>query len=146
MKNYFLFFCAMIIFQFISCSKKNVEDKTGQSIAGKWVLTKSCVCGLCNDSNSVDNNQTLVFSLDGKVQLSGSVGDAEQHYSGTYTVAQQAEGNVLNISLDNGGPANFLYVPGSVIYSGSATSLVLDLSTPFANACLYQNTYAAVPN
>src|SRR5579862_6427679 len=100
MKNYFLFFGAVIIAQFISCSKKNVEGITSQSIVGKWILTKSCVCGLCKDSNSVDNNQTLVFSSDGKVQLSGSVGDAEQRYSGTYSIAQQAEGKVLNISLD----------------------------------------------
>jgi hypothetical protein len=141
MKNYFLFIGVIIVIALVSCSKKNVEG-----IVGKWALTKSCVCGACKDSNSVDNNQTLVFSSDGKVELSGPVGNTEQHYTGSYSISQQSYGKVLNITLTSGSPANFLYIPGSVIYSESATTLILSLNTPFANQCLYQNTFAAIPN
>ena len=143
MKNYFLFLVAINAVAFISCSKKQ-DANVAESLVGKWVLTKSCVCSSCTDSNAVDNNQTLLFSSDGQVQISGSVGDTEQHYSGTYTVTPQAYGKVLYINVDPGGPENFLYIPGSIILSESATTLVLNLNTPFANACLYQNTYVAV--
>ncbi len=136
----------MAIASLSSCSKKNALGVAGESLVGKWVLTKSCVCGSCKDSSSFDNNQTLVFSSNGQVELTGSVGDAEQHWAGSYSISQQPGGKVLNITLNPGAPLNFLYIPGSVIYSASATTLVLDLGTPFANQCLYQNTYAAVPN
>jgi hypothetical protein len=145
MKNYFLFFGAMIMAASVSCSKKTNQVAT-ESLVGKWVLTKSCVCGACKDSSSFDNNQTLIFSSNGQVQLTGSVGDAEQHWVGSYSTSQQLGGKVLNITLDSGAPVNFLYIPRSVIYSESAPTLILNLSTPFANQCLYQNTYAAVPN
>jgi hypothetical protein len=146
MKNYFLFFAAFFMAAFFSCSKNTPGGYVNPTLVGKWVLTKICVCNSCIDTIPVNETETLVFSSNGQVQVFGWVGNIEQHFSGTYSVAQQPYGKVLNIHPDAADSGKyFLYIPGSVIYSETGTTLVLDLNTPFSNPCLYQNTYTAVP-
>jgi hypothetical protein len=139
MKANLLFFVIIGLLMFPACSKN-----TSITLAGKWVLTRSCVCNACSDTIPFYKNQTLVFGADGQVQLFGAVGNTMQYYSGTYSVTQQTYGKVLNINL-NAPDSNksFLYIPGSVIYSETETTLVLKLNTPFSNVCAYQNTYTA---
>jgi len=111
------------------------------------MLTKICVCNSCIDTIGFYQTQTIVFSVNGQVDLYGAVGNSEQHYSGTYSVAQQSYGKVLNIDLIAPDSAkDFLFVPGSIINSETRTKLVLELNTPFSNQCAYVNTYTAVPD
>jgi hypothetical protein len=143
MKNYFLTCVGLSVLLFFSCSKKISTD----SLVGKWVLTKICVCNACIDTIGFYQTQTLVFSLGGQVDLYGAVGNAEQHYSGTFSVTQQSYGKVLNIDLNAPDSVkNFLFVPGSIISSETSTKLVLELNTPYANACAYVNTYTVRPD
>jgi hypothetical protein len=73
------------------------------------------------------------------VDLFGAVGNAEEHYSGTYTIIKQSYGNVLSINLNApDSNKNFLFVPGSIINSVTGANLVLELNTPYA--CEYVNT------
>ena len=110
-------------------------------------MTRICVCNSCTDTITFYQAQTLVFSLNGQVDLYGAVGNSEQHYSGTYLVKQQSYGKVLNIDLNAPDSIkNFLFVPGSIINSESKTKLVLELNTPYANMCAYVNTYTAIPD
>src|SRR5258708_1044779 len=113
MKNWALFFAAIYFLAFSSCTKKTTIG-SNKTLVGKWVLSKSFVCDRCSDANPVGNNQTIVFTSDGRVELSGSVGDTEQHYSGTYSVTQQPNDKILNITLDAPAPKDFLYIPGSI--------------------------------
>jgi hypothetical protein len=132
------------MFVFFSCSKKISDNST---LAGKWALTKICVCNSCINTISSYQNQTLVFSLNGQVDLFGFIGNTEKHFSGTYAVTQQSYGKVLSIDIN--APdwvKNFLFVPGSIINSETKTKLVLELATPYANDCAYINTYTAEPN
>jgi len=146
MNRWFLFFAAIYLLSVSGCSKNTTAGHLDKTLVGKWLLVKSCVCGYCKDSNSVNNNQTIVFTSGGEVQLSGSVGDKEQYYSGTYTLSPQSGNTILNITMDAPVPHDFLYIPGSVIYSQTIITLVLNLNTPFGNPCLYQNTYVSVPH
>ncbi len=143
MKNCFLFCVMFWMAMFFSCSKKAFENS---ALAGKWVLTKICVCNSCTDTITTNENETLVFSLNGQVDLFGAVGDTQRHYSGTYIVTQQSYGKILNINLNAPDSVkNFLFVPGSIISSQTTTQLVLELATPFSNPCAYKNTYTAEP-
>jgi len=143
MKNYFLFCLMCWMAMFFSCSKKPFENF---GLAGKWVLTKICVCNTCRDTIPFYENQTIVFSLNGQIDLFGAVGDTQRHYSGTYVVTQQSYGKVLNIDLNAPDSLkDFLYIPGSIINSQTKTQLVLELATPFSNPCAYINTYTAEP-
>lgn len=143
MKNYFFILMSLWTVLFFSCSKK-VSPTT---LIGKWTLTKICVCDSCIDKIAFYQSQTIVFSLNGQVDLYGSVGNSDQHYSGTYSITQQSSGKVLNIELIAPDSAkNFLFVPGSIITSETSTKLVLELNTPYANVCAYVNTYTAVPD
>lgn len=143
MKNYFFILVTLWAASFFSCSKK-ISPTT---LVGKWMLTKICVCNSCIDTIGFYQTQTIVFSANGQVDLYGTVGDSEQHYSGTYSVVQQSYGKVLNIDLIAPGPAkDFLFIPGSIITSETRTKLVLELNTPFMNVCAYVNTYTAVPD
>jgi hypothetical protein len=147
MKNHFLFVSAMSMLIFFSCSRNSSGGYVNPTIVGKWILTKSCVCNSCIEGNPFSRREILIFSSGGQVDLSGYFRNVETHYTGTYSIIQQSYGRVLNINLNTADTnKNFLYVPGSVIYFQSGTTLVLNLSTPFANPCLYQNTYAAVAN
>ena len=144
MKNCFFFCAALWMVIFFSCSKKTSVQ---YGLVGKWVLTKICVCNSCIDTIPSYQNQTLVFLLNGQVQLFGAVGNSQQSYSGTYSITQQSYGKVLNINLDAPDSAkNFLYIPGSIINSETGSQLVVELNTPFANLCAYVNTYTAVPD
>ncbi|HEX4374990.1 MAG TPA: hypothetical protein VHZ50_16920 [Puia sp.] len=144
MKNYFLIGVMLAVALFFSCSKKMFDNS---ALAGKWMLTKICVCNSCIDTIAFYQTQTLVFSLSGQVDLYGAVGNSEEHYSGTYSVKQQSYGKVLNIDLNApDSNKNFLFVPGCIINSESKTKLVLELNTPYANACAYANTYTQVPD
>jgi hypothetical protein len=132
---------------FFSCSRNAPEVYMNPTIAGKWVLTKSCVCNSCTDTISFYKSQTLVFSRNGQVDLFGAIGNSEQHYSGTYILTQQSYGKILNINLDSpDSNKSFLNIPGSIIQSETGQSLVLELNTPFSNPCAYVNTYTATPN
>jgi hypothetical protein len=144
MKRWTLFLAAICLLCFFSCSKNKGTGGADTGLVGKWVLAKSCVCNVCRDSNAIDNSQTIQIISNGQVQLSGLVGNVEEQYPGTYTVTRQQGGDILNITLDAPAPPNFLYIPGSVIFSKTATTLLLNLNTPFANPCLYQNTYVPV--
>jgi hypothetical protein len=143
MKNYLLIFQVISITLFFSCTKK-ISPAT---LVGKWTLTKVCVCNSCTDTISFYQTQILVFSAGGQVDLYGAVGNAEQHYSGTYNVSQQSYGKALNIDLNAPDSVkNFLFVPGSIINSETTTKLVLELNTPYANMCAYVNTYTRMPD
>jgi hypothetical protein len=143
MKNYFFIVVSLWTVLFFACSKK-ISPTT---LVGKWMLTKICVCNSCIDTIAFYQTQTIVFSLNGQVDLYGAVGNSEQHYSGTYSVTQQPYGKVLNIDLVAPDSAkDFLFVPGSIINSETSTKLVLELNTPYANVCAYVNTYTAVPD
>jgi hypothetical protein len=143
MKNYFFILVSLWTGLFFSCSKR-VPPTT---LVGKWMLTKICVCNSCIDTIASHQTQTIVFSLNGQVDLYGAVGNSEQHYSGTYSVTQQSYGKVLNVDLIAPDSAkSFLFVPGSIINSETRSKLVLELNTPYANMCAYVNTYTAVPD
>ena len=143
MKNYFFILVSLWAVLFFSCSKKTSPT----TLVGKWMLTKICVCNSCIDTIAFNQTQTIVFSLNGQVDLYGVVGNSQQHYSGTYSVTQQSYGKLLNIDLiAPDSDTNFLFVPGSIINSETSTKLVLELNTPYANACTYANTYTAVPD
>ena len=143
MKNYFFILVSLWAVLFFSCSKKTPST----TLVGKWKLTKICVCNSCIDTIAFYQTQTIVFSLNGQVDLYGVVGNSQQHYSGTYSVTQQSHGKLLNIDLTAPDSAkNFLFIPGSIINSETRTKLVLELNTPYANVCGYVNTYTAVPD
>ena len=144
MRSWTFFFAGIFALSFFSCSKHSSAGDPATGLVGTWVLSKSCVCNTCTDSNSF-NHQTLIFRSGGQVDLYGSVGDAEGHASGTYAVTQHPDGNILNITLNAGTP-DFLFIPGAVIYVETRTTLILNLNTPFGNPCLYQNTYALAHN
>jgi hypothetical protein len=145
MRGYFHVFATILMVTFFSCSRKTTDAFTNSSLVGKWVLTKSCICGSCKEANSLTYKLTLVFSASGQLQLSGSEGNSVHHYSGTYWVTHQSGWDILNINLDSTAAKYFLYLPGSIIFSETETTLTLDLNTPFANPCLYRNAYTAVP-
>jgi hypothetical protein len=143
MKNYFFILVSLWTILFFSCSKK-IPPTT---LVGKWMLTKICVCNSCIDTIAFYQTQTIVFSLNGQVDIYGVVGNSQQHYSGAYSVTQHSYGKVLNIDLIAPDSAkDFLFVPGSIINSETSTKLVLELNTPFSNDCAYVNTYTAVPD
>ena len=136
MKNYFFILVSLWTVLFSSCSKKTAPI----TLVGKWMLTKICICNSCVDTIAFYQAQTIVFSLNGQVDLYGAVGNSEQHYSGTYSVTQQSNGKVLNIDLNAPGSAkDFLFVPGSVISSETSTKLVLEL-IPYSEVIL-SDTY-----
>src|ERR1700735_4256268 len=95
MKNYFFILASLWTVLFFSCSKKTPPT----TLVGKWMLTKICVCNSCIDTIAFYQTQTIVFSVNGQVDLYGAVGNSGQHYSGTYSVIQQPYGKVLNIDL-----------------------------------------------
>ena len=141
MRNWTLFLATIYLLSVFSCAK----DTPASNLVGKWVLSKYCVCNSCTNASPTGNHQTLIFKANGQVDLYGSVGDTEKHYSGIYAVTQQAGYNILNITLEAAAPKDFLYIPGAIIYAETKTNLVLNLSTPFGNPCLYQNTYVSTP-
>ena len=143
MKNCFFIMVSLWTVLFFSCSKKTSPT----TLVGKWMLTKICVCNSCIDTIAFYQTQTIVFSLNGQVDLYGVVGSSEQHYSGTYSITQQSYGKLLNIDLTAPDSAkNFLFIPGSIINYETSSKLVLELNTPYANVCGYVNTYTAVPD
>jgi hypothetical protein len=73
MKNYFLICVALSILLFF-CGSKGISS---DSLIGKWVLTKICVCNSCTDTIALYPTQTPVFSLSGQADLYGAVGNSE---------------------------------------------------------------------
>ncbi len=133
----------LVLVYFFACTKSKPQQTVqNDAIVGKWKLTKSCRCDTCIDSSAF-NYQVLEFSPDGHYQITAVVGDPIFQCKGTYTITHQSNGDILNIKMDSNCPADFFYIPGSHIYSETGTTLILDLNTPFANPCLYRNTYVA---
>ena len=145
MKNYFAFIVALSILVFFSCSKNTSNSFTNPTIIGKWVLTKSCACNSCIDTIAFYQSESIIFSVGKKVQIFSASGNAERRDTGSYSITQQGNNKILNVALATDSNKNFLFIPGSIISSETGTTLMLDLNTPYANLCTYENTYTAVP-
>lgn len=128
-----------IVFFVFSCSKRG---GSAALLTGHWALTRQCVCSTCTDSISESDAQTLDFTSDGKIQLTGDVSGSRRSFSGDYLFSGPGNTGVLNVTLDAPDSfKHFLFIPGAEIISVSSATLVLNMNTPYANPCQYQNQY-----
>ena len=146
MKYKSYFFAIINLLAFFSCSRNTSSFFVNPTLTGKWVLTKSCVCNACLNTIPFYKRQTLVFSSNGQAQVFTASGNAEQNYSGTYSVVQTSSGKILNMQVDSASPSIFYSIPGSLIISETGTTLVLNVIADNMTQCGNINTYAAVPN